>query len=154
MDERGLRFTLLAGALLTAGLCIWSSLTHEPDVSTLEFDNDSDSRSMTSDSLSYYMVFTGDLADTVSWDFGDGTSAEAFLVYKTYDSPGTYSILCKASNDNGDRYSGYTLEITEAEERGLLDGYGSEVLLLLVSAGLFVAYLMIGRPPINGRGDA
>ena len=90
----------------------------------------------------------------ISWDFGDGTSAEAFQVYKTYDSPGTYSILCKASNDNGDRYSGYTLEITEAEERGLLDGYGSEVLLLLMSSGLFVAYLMVGKPPINGRGDA
>ena len=113
---------------------MWSSLTHEPDVSTLEFSNDGDSRSMTSDSLSYYMVFTGDLADTVSWDFGDGTSTEAHQVYKTYDSPGTYSILCKASNDNGDRYSGYTLEITEAEERGLLDGYGSEVMFLCTDA--------------------
>ena len=154
MNDRGLRFTLLAGALLTAGLCMWSSLTHEPDVSTLEFSNDGDSRSMTSDSKSYYMVFTGDLADKVSWDFGDGTSVEAHQVYKTYSEPGTYSVLCKASNDNGDRYSGYTLVIEESEERGLLDGYGTEALLLLLSTGLFVAYLMAGRPPINGRGGA
>ena len=145
MGNNGLRFTLIAGALLTAGLCIWSSLTHEPDISTLEFSNDSGSRSMTSDSLSYYMVFTGDLADTVSWDFGDGTSAEAFRVYKTYDSPGTYNILCKASNDNGDRYSGYTLVIEEPEERGLLDGYESEVLLLLISTGLFISFIMTRR---------
>ena len=147
MGNNGLRFTLIAGALLTAGLCIWSSLTHEPDISTLEFSNDSGSRSMTSDSLSYYMVFAGDLADTVSWDFGDGTSAEAFRVYKTYDSPGTYNILCKASNDNGDRYSGYTLIIEEPEERNLLDGYETEILLLLVSTGLFVSFLMV-------KGDA
>ena len=145
MGNNGLRFALIAGALLTAGLCIWSSLTHEPDISTLEFSNDSGSRSMTSDSLSYYMVFTGDLADTVSWDFGDGTSAEAFRVYKTYDSPGTYNILCKASNDNGDRYSGYTLVIEEPEERGLLDGYESEVLLLLISTGLFISFIMTRR---------
>ena len=145
MGNNGLRFTLIAGALLTAGLCIWSSLTHEPDISTLEFSKDSGSRSMTSDSLSYYMVFAGDRADVVSWDFGDGTSAEAPQVYKTYDSPGTYNILCKASNDNGDRYSGYTLVIEEPEERGLLDGYESEVLLLLISTGLFISFIMTRR---------
>ena len=145
MKDGGLRLILVTGAIITAGLCIWSSLTHEPDVSTLEFSDDSESRSLTSDSLSYYMVFTGDLADTVSWDFGDGTSAEAYHVYKTYDSPGTYNILCKATNDNGDRYSGYTLIVEEPVERNLLDGYGTEVLLLLVSAGLFVSFLMVGR---------
>ena len=145
MDEKGLRYTLIAGALLTAGLCMFSALTHEPNVSTLEFSNDSESRSMTSDSMSYYVVFTGDLADNVTWDFGDGTSADAFRVYKTYDSPGTYSILCKATNDNGDRYSGYTLVIEEPKERGLIDGYESEVLLLLISTGLFVASMMLGR---------
>lgn len=145
MKDGGLRLILVTGAIITAGLCIWSSLTHEPDVSTLEFSDDSESRSLTSDSLSYYMVFTGDLADTVSWDFGDGTSAEAHQVYKTYDSPGTYNILCKATNDNGDRYSGYTLIVEEPVERNLLDGYGTEVLLLLVSAGLFISFLMVGR---------
>ena len=145
MKDGGLRLILVTGAIITAGLCIWSSLTHEPDVSTLEFSDDSESRSLTSDSLSYYMVFTGDLADTVSWDFGDGTSAEAHQVYKTYDSPGTYNILCKATNDNDDRYSGYTLIVEEPAERNLLDGYGTEVLLLLVSAGLFVSFLMVGR---------
>lgn len=145
MKDGGLRLILVTGAIITAGLCIWSSLTHEPDVSTLEFSDDSESRSLTSDSLSYYMVFTGDLADTVSWDFGDGTSAEAHQVYKTYDSPGTYNILCKATNDNGDRYSGYTLIVEEPVERNLLDGYGTEVLLLLVSTGLFVSFLMVGR---------
>ena len=145
MKDSGLRLILVTGAIITAGLCIWSSLTHEPDESTLKFSDNSESRSLTSDSLSYYMVFTGDLADTVSWDFGDGTSTEAYQVYKTYDSPGTYNILCKASNDNGDRYSGYTLIIEEPEERNLLDGYETEILLLLVSTGLFVSFLMVRR---------
>ena len=137
-----LRLIVIIAAVVCAGLCIWSALTHEPDEETLEFT--SEPGEITSDSLSYVMVFTGDLAEKVEWDFGDGTTAEATEVFKTYEKPGDYYVLCKATNSNGERFSAYSLHITESEH-GLLDGYGWEIGLLVTSALLMVvSWLMRG----------
>ncbi len=132
------RAVLVIGAIVAAGMCIWMSLTHEADGETLEFTSDPEERTLESDSLTYCMVFTGELADSVTWDFGDGTTAEAFEVVKTYEEPGDYSVLCKASNDNGDRYSSYSLHITESEH-GVLDGYGTELALVVAAVVLMIA---------------
>ena len=132
---RYLRIALIIGAIVAAGLCIWTAIDHEPDEETLEFT--SEPGEITSDSLSYVMVFTGDNASKVVWDFGDGTSAEATEVFKTYEEPGDYNVICTAINDNGERVSAYSLHITESEY-GLLDGYMTSVFLGLVSVGLML----------------
>ena len=130
-----LRLIVIIAAVACAALCIWSALTHEPDEETLEFT--SEPGEITSDSLNYVMVFTGSNADEVFWDFGDGTSAEATEVYKTYAEPGEYYILCKATNSNGERFSAYSLHIVESEH-GVLDGYGREIGLLVTSVVLML----------------
>ncbi len=133
----------MLAAIAAAALCIWMSLSHEAGEETLEFTSDPETRTVESDSLTYCMIFTGELADSVHWDFGDGTSADAFEVLKTYDEPGDYYVLCKATNDNGDRFSSYSLHITESDH-GVLDGYGRE-LALLVTAVVLMAAAYFGR---------
>ena len=132
-----IRILLIIAAIASAVMCIYFALTHEPDEQTLEFTSDPDTGEITSDSLSYCMVFTGERADKVEWDFGDGTTAEATTVFKTYDEPGDYYVLCKATNSNGERFSAYSLHITESEH-GLLDGYGREIALLVTSVVLML----------------
>ena len=130
-----IRIILVVAAIAAAGMCIYLALTHEPDEQTLEFT--SEPGEITSDSLSYCMVFTGDLAEKVEWDFGDGTSAEATEVFKTYEKPGDYYVLCKATNSNGERFSAYSLHIVESSYDPL-DGYGKEITLLVVSVILML----------------
>lgn len=128
-----IRIVLIVAAVIAAGACIWTALNHEPDEETLEFT--SEPGQITSDSLNYVMVFTGDLADRVIWDFGDGTSAEAVEVFKSYEEPGDYNVICTAVNDNGERVSAYSLHITESEH-DLFDGYGSAIALGIVAVAL------------------
>ena len=143
MKKKYIRIVLIVAALITAGLCIYTSLVHVPNEETLEFT--SEPGEITSDSLSYFMNFTGDYADSVYWDFGDGTSAEAFHVYKTYSESGDYNVICKAVNGNGERVSGYSIHITESDY-GLFDGYDLQIDLLVVSAVLMLfAFLLRGE---------
>ena len=127
-------FAIFAAASLcgTLYLCI----THEPDNETVTFSADSDDdgeiTAVKTSALTYLFQFTGDNADSVHFDFGDGTSADAFEVYKTYEEAGTYNIICKATNFLGTRYSGYQLTI-EPKDYGLFGGYEDELLLLAFS---------------------
>ena len=130
-----IRIVLIVAAVIAAGACIWTALNHEPDEETLEFT--SEPGEITSDSLSYVMIFTGERADHVYWDFGDGTSADAIEVFKTYDEPGDYSVQCRAVNDNGERMSAYSLHIVEGEYDPL-DGYGSAITFGVIAVGLMV----------------
>ena len=139
MKKRYIRIALIIGAFITAGLCIYTSLVHEPGEETLEFT--SEPGEITSDSLSYYMTFTGDYADHVYWDFGDGTSTEAAQVFKTYSKPGDYNVICKAVNDNGERYSGYSIHIIDMDH-GLFDGYDLQIELLVISVILMIASVL------------
>ena len=50
----------------------------------------------------FRFVFTGTNAETVTWDFGDGTTAEGFSVVHTYNQSGTYTYTCTATNDLGE----------------------------------------------------
>ena len=142
--KRIVRVLLIVGAILAAAGCIYVSLFHEPNEDTLEFTSDPETHTVESDSLNYFMTFTGDYADTVVWDFGDGTTAEALAVYKTYEEPGNYYVLCKAVNDNGERYSAYSLTITESEH-DLLDGYELAITLLVLSVVMMLGAAMAGR---------
>lgn len=55
--------------------------------------------SVTSGKISgYTFVFVGNNADTVTWDFGDGTTAEGFVVDHDFSRSGTYVVTCTATN--------------------------------------------------------
>ncbi|MCQ2069800.1 MAG: PKD domain-containing protein [archaeon] len=128
----------LASLIGTLDLCIH----HEPDNETVTFstdcDNDGEITEVKTSALTYFFQFTGENADSVHFDFGDGTSVDAFEVYKTYEEPGTYNILCSATNFMGTRVSGYQLTI-EPEDHGFLKGYDDEVLMLAITFVLMLA---------------
>ena len=130
------RFTVRTFCLLAATVCIMGSLylsyCHEPDNETVTFstsDLGDGNEAVTSSAKTYLFQFTGDDADSVHWDFGDGTSADAFEVYKTYADAGTYNVLCTATNFGGSRVSGMPLTIEE-KDFGFFTGYSDELLLL------------------------
>jgi len=49
----------------------------------------------------YMFVFVGENAEVVTWDFGDGTTAEGFNVTHSYAVSGTYTYTCTATNSLG-----------------------------------------------------
>ena len=140
-----LKWGIVIAAITTAILCIYCCVTHSPNEETLYFTNDPDIQEGESSALSYYFCYTGERADAVSWDFGDGTSVEAFEVFKEFSEPGSYYILCKASNANGDRYSAYNLTIVGDSDFGFLDGYDKEISLAIASVALMLLSLVIWR---------
>ena len=143
--------------ILAAAVCIMGSLYlsyyHEPDNQTIEFSTDdlgNGSESVTSTAKTYLFQFTGDDADSVHWDFGDGTSADAFEVYKTYADAGTYNVLCIATNFGGTRVSGMPLTIEE-KDFGFFTGYSDELLLLVLGI-MFMAFgHTASTVPVNNR---
>lgn len=48
--------------------------------------------------------------ETISWNFGDGTTKEGFTVKHTYEKPGIYTVEFKADDGRGTKYSVTTLE--------------------------------------------
>jgi len=56
----------------------------------------------TSDKVSAFrFVFVGEDAETVEWDFGDGSTSEGFSVTHKYTKAGTYTVTCTATNPVG-----------------------------------------------------
>ena len=53
------------------------------------------------DTLTVRGTFTGTDARTVTWDWGDGSADEGFVVDHTYKEPGLYTIKMTASNEVG-----------------------------------------------------
>lgn len=133
---RAVPFTRVV-CMMTAAVCLFGSLYlsygHEPDNDTVTFSSEISADGMTQNVVStaktYFFQYTGEDADSVHWDFGDGTSADAFEVYKTYADAGTYNVLCTATNFGGSRVSGMPLTIEE-KDFGFFTGYSDELLLL------------------------
>lgn len=133
---------LFAGALIVGGLCIGSLIGHEPGSETIEIDSDSGSASV--DSLSMHFAFTGGNADIVRWDFGDGTSAEAVEVFKVYDSPGSYTVTCTASDGDGSAVCTYDLTVTDGEY-GIADGYIPEITMIAIASIMLISSGLMRR---------
>lgn len=49
----------------------------------------------------FRFLWTGEDAETVTWDFGDGTTGEGFQVVHTYEANGTYTYTCTGTNSVG-----------------------------------------------------
>lgn len=137
-------YAVIASAFIMAGACIWLCLSHEPGAEVLEFDTDPETGRATVASDLLCFVFTGEDADDVHWEFGDGTSADGPVVYKRYAESGSYPVLCMASNLYGDRFSSMTIDV-EKPDVGFLDGYEDELALLTGSVLLFLIGMSMGR---------
>ena len=140
--------------VLAAAVCFMSSLylayVHEPDNETITFSSDPSDDAVTSSAKTYFFQYTGEDADSVHWDFGDGTGADAFEVYKTYADAGTYNVLCTATNFGGTRVSGMPLTIEE-KDFGFFTGYSDELLLLVLGI-MFMAFgHTASTVPVNNR---
>jgi len=128
---------LVLGAVVTAASCIYLCVTYEPDATTLYFDTTSEHTSaITSSSSLYCFVFTGDRADSVQWDFGDGTSATGYEVIKEYDA-GEHYITCTAKNMYGQRVSAYMLTVVPGEF-GFWDGHETAIALMITSVAMML----------------
>ena len=53
------------------------------------------------DTRTFKFVWTGEYAESVVWDFGDGTTAEGFSVFHSYAKDGTYHYSCTGINSLG-----------------------------------------------------
>ena len=141
-----------AACIMAAAVCLFGSLylsyNHEPDNETVSFSSEISEEGQTqnvhSTAKTYLFQYTGEDADSVHWDFGDGTSADAFEVYKTYAGPGTYNVLCSAMNFGGTRVSGMPLTI-EDKEYGLFEGYSDELLLLSFGFMFMILAYAVGK---------
>lgn len=66
---------------------------------------------------SFTFIFVGKYADKVTWDFGDGTTAEGFTVDHTYSKAGTYSVTCTATNTYDDDNDDSTPKVTGTDSK-------------------------------------
>ena len=87
---------------------------------------------LVSDADQFVFVYTGEGADSVHWDFGDGTSASGYVIYKSYPGPGTFNVLCTAYNFYGSTTSGTQL-VLEESHHGFLDGYDDELACFMLT---------------------
>ena len=78
----------------------------------------------------FKFVWTGEDAERVTWDFGDGTTGEGFQITHTYDKNGTYTYTCTGINSIGS--SSVSGTITVNVEDGGIDT------VILIGIGIFV----------------
>ena len=73
----------------------------------------------------FKFVWTGEDAERVVWDFGDGTTGEGFQITHTYESNGTYTYTCTGINSIGSSSVSGTITVDVADE-------GFDMLFLIV----------------------
>lgn len=101
-----------------------------------------------SDTLTICGTFIGQNAQTVTWDWGDGTTDTGNKVEHTYETPGTYTITLTATNDIGSDV--LTLTVTVGESAYSLLYYASMAVLLVIIIVL-AYYVLVGRDGRRGR---
>jgi hypothetical protein len=106
-----------------------------------------DGAAVTDDSTTVYsdgtrtfkFVWTGEDADQVLWDFGDGTTGQGFTVFHTYSDNGTYTYTCTGVNEHGsDRVTG-TIVVDVPLMKHILSEY-----LLYIIAGIVLILVIVG----------
>ena len=106
----------MAAAVLAAVL--WATSAASADVPE-EYSDYGDKWSMTC-----RFVYTGEGAETVLWDFGDGESAEGFTVDHTYAAVGEYYVKQTATNSVGSAVAYYRINICGYPTVTIDLGYG------------------------------
>ncbi|MBR4685937.1 MAG: PKD domain-containing protein [Candidatus Methanomethylophilaceae archaeon] len=112
--------------------------------SSTPVDTGDDSTTIYSDGTrTFKFVWTGEDADTVLWDFGDGTTGQGFTIYHTYSENGTYTYTCTGVNDNGtDRVTG-TIVVDVPLMKHILSEYLWYIvaaIILVIAIAVFVLF--------------
>ena len=74
----------------------------------------------------FKFVWTGEDAERVTWDFGDGTTGEGFQITHTYDKNGTYTYTCTGINSVGSSSVSGTIKVDVPD-----DGISMTMLILI-----------------------
>ena len=101
--------------------------------------------SMSFDVLTISGTFTGQNAETVIWDWGDGTTDTGNKVEHTYSEPGTYTIVLTAANSVGTDMMEITITVGEVGGNDLL-------FLAIIAVLMIIVAWMAVRVSRNGRG--
>lgn len=88
----------------------------------------------------FKFVWTGENAERVVWDFGDGKTGEGFQIVHTYAKNGTYKYTCTGINSLGESSVSGTITVDVAD-----DGLSEFVLIGIGILLLIVLILVIRR---------
>ena len=93
----------------------------------------------------FKFIFTGEQADSVLWDFGDGTTSTDWSATHTYDKSGTYTVTCTATNDLGENSTtqDITVDLGEFTILGFIEDYLLYIVGVLVV--LVLAYVVLKK---------
>ena len=94
------------------------------------------------DTLTIEAVFTGENAEAVSWDWGDGSTDTGNKVQHTYAEAGTYTIVLTATNDVGSD----TLEITVTVGESGYDFVYWIIIAVLAIVAIYLIYRLAAGP--------
>lgn len=83
----------------------------------------------------FKFVWTGENAERVVWDFGDGKTGEGFQIVHTYEKNGTYKYTCTGINSLGESSVSGTITVNVADD-GLSD-------LVLIGIGILLLIVLI-----------
>ncbi len=95
----------------------------------------------------FRFTWTGENAECVIWDFGDGETAEGFSVIHTYGDNGTYTYKCTGINDLGE--SSVTGKITVDVDDGF--DYSMIVLIAVIVLIVVASAVILKRRKSLGR---
>ena len=98
------------------------------------------------DTLTVQGTFTGENADTVTWDWGDGSEIQTGNKFEhTYAEPGTYTITLTATNDVGSDVMELTITVGET-------GFGDLVFIGIIALLVLAVVYLLHRCGRHGRG--
>ncbi len=83
----------------------------------------------------FKFVWTGENAERVIWDFGDGKTGEGFQIVHTYEKNGTYKYTCTGINSIGQSSVSGTITVNVADD-GLSE-------FVLIGIGIFLLIVLI-----------
>lgn len=84
----------------------------------------------------FRFLWTGEDAEKVTWDFGDGTTGEGFQIVHTYEQNGTYTYTCTGTNPVGSSsVSGKIIVDVDDEDDGISIYLVGGLVLLIVILG-------------------
>lgn len=120
-EHRGLSMVSMAMAFVIALGCV--SVMDASDAETVEYDKDLGQFW----SYTVQFIFDGSSAQTISWDFGDGSESSAeFDPRHEFPSKGVYTVTQTTVNTVGETVQHYRVEIMGFPQVTLVHNNGSE----------------------------
>ena len=100
----------------------------------------------------FKFVWTGEDAEYVIWDFGDGKTEKGFTVFHTYSSNGTYNYTCTGFNQNGSDQVQGTIVVDVPLLKHIFSEYLMYIIAAIVLIVLIVAFVLYRRKKNSSYG--